>query len=219
MIRQLAIALVVTALLTATEDLITQSFAEDFSIWPVDLRINGTVLTCTGPEIEPTIVTTFFRNGGGNGGKFVVVWLDQGFDVKPFESLLDPPKDRQLDIAKFGEEHPLSKFKHTEFQALNESLSKASGVLLFSSRALKKDTTDWLGKSSSHLHRVIANGGAVCGVGPVVSHFGEHQHESFPDFNTMATGLNLIPDAIVYGGYIDKLDRTVMNTGVTQEPL
>ena len=225
--RPFAAVVIAFALLVVAEVSVAQSFTEDFSIWPVDLRINGTVITCTGPEIAPTIVAKFIDNGGGKDGKFVAVWLDMGFDGKSFESPLDSSndssekqsEDRQSEFKKFGHDKPLDEFDETEFRSLNEAVATASGVLLFSSRVLEQDGAKWLSQSSSQLHRIITDGGAVCGVGPVVSHFGKFRSESIRASTRLDKGLNLIPDAIVYGGYEDKLERPVMNSGIAMEPL
>ena len=215
MYRQLFAVVIAVVLFVSAEISVAQSFTEEFSIWPTDLRINGTVMTCTGPEIETTIVESFVRNTGGKKGKLVAVWLDQGFDGKPFESILE----QESGIKKFGHDKPLFEFNEAEFQSLNESLESANGLLLFSSRALMKDTAKWLSQSRSRLHKMITDGGTVCGVGPVVSHFGKFRHSSMPEFSTMDSALNLIPDSIVYGSYDDDSDRAAMNSAIAQEPL
>ena len=198
--------------LLATKISVAQSFHEDFSIWPVDLKINGTVVVCSGPNVDPAIEKIMID--GDKKQKPIVVYFDQKVDDKPLQSLLK----REQGVKIFGQDAPLSKQNESELESLKTSLPNASVVVLLSSRALKKEAAALLEDLGEPLQKIIANGGLVCGVGPVVTHFGKFRHRAMPEFSIMENGINLIPDAIVHGGYDDQSDRPVLYSGIAMEP-
>ena len=53
-----------------------QSFEEDFSIWPLDLKVNGTVIACVGPEVDSAAVERFQKASGEKESNIVALWLD-----------------------------------------------------------------------------------------------------------------------------------------------
>ena len=180
-----------------------QTFNEDFSIWPVDLRINGTIIACSGPEIDEAVVKSFTASGKDEKGSFVAVWFDSKFDIKPFQELLD----REQPMKQFGHEEQLpTDADSAEYQSLKQALESATGVLLVSSRPLSSDNQSMLTKLGDFLHGTIAKGGVVCGVGPVADHFGKFRRLLDDDQFTVTPALNLIPDGFVHTDH-DEIDQ------------
>ena len=191
-----------------------QSLNEDFSIWPVDLRINGTVMACTGPDMESSMIDRFAA-GGRDDHKITVIYFDNDFDDRAFHKILE----RQRGIKKFGKSSALiSDSDAPKFESMNNSIASAQSVLLFSSRDLTDEARKLLMALSNELHTTVENNGMVCGVGPVASYFGKIHHESMDELSNFTEGLNLIPDAIVYTNYAEAVDRLSLNSAVSFEP-
>ena len=187
-----------------------QSFTEEFSIWPTDLKINGTVIACTGQTVDADAVKIFDRSGGVKKGKFVFLWFDTGLDGNEFKQILD----RKEGVQRYGEtaESPI------ELETLTAALADATGVMMFSSQPLIPEAEKLLDQIRDELHHVIDEGGVVGGVGPIVGHFGKVRHQSIHEMSMMLDDLELIPDAIVYGGYLDDEDRNFMFSGLASKP-
>ena len=187
-----------------------QTFHEDFSIWPVDLRINGTVMVCSEAAPKSSLVNLFLARGGGDNGKFVVVRFDQTAGGSEFRELLS----RQDGLVEFGyEENSLSNAS----EAIKKAIRAARGVLLLSSEDLNRKTRRTLLDLEIELHKKVADGGVVFGVGPVASYFGKFHHAAIEEVSSFAKGLNLIPDTIVYTNYSDKSDRPSLNSAISYE--
>ena len=199
----------------ASDSANAQSFHEDFSIWPVDLKINGTVIACSGPAIEPAVARRFMTSGGNDKGKFVVVWLDKASIAIPFQELLD----REKDVVKFGNTNKLPTATNTsEYNSFKRSLESATGILLLSSQPLNEEVKNLVIEIRSQLQNRIAEGNVVCGVGPVVDYFGKFQLQPQPDGTTLNSGLNLIPDTIIQSNYSYEISRETLNSAIALRP-
>lgn len=191
-----------------------QTFNEDFSIWPVDIKINGTVIVCAGPEIQPSITQTFVTAGKDDKGSFIAIWFDDGFDSKPFQDLLD----RDNPMKQFGDQQRLpTDPKSAQRQSLEESLRTATGVLLISSKPLSSNSNTMLTELGDLLHMTIERGGVVCGIGPVVEHFGKFRLVPQKDTDVVSKVLNLLPDCIAARDMEYPEEKTIIDVAVEKE--
>ena len=191
----LFLAALLGSLLVPPTQLPAQTFHEDFSIWPVDLKINGTVMACSNADITSTFVDIFDEAIGGEKRKVVAIHLEQGLEIGAFEKWL-----RANDgIITYGANLALpSDPNSSQFEALGKSIKLADGVLLLSGRELTDVAEENLLLLKNQLTEVVANGGVVCGVGTVATLFGKIRHLSIPEWSSFSQGLNLIPDSVVY---------------------
>ena len=187
-----------------------QAFTEDFSIWPVDLKINGTVIACNGKEIDKTIPRIFEQKGGGDKGKFVVVWFDGGHDGAPFKRLID----REDGVTQFGNtaDTPI------QTSPVKDSLKEATGVLLLSSQPLNPKAAKIVDQIKPVLTKVVDGGGVVCCVGPVLTHLGKYHYQSIGGMSLLSSDLNLVPDAILLSNYVDDKDRRSLISAIAAKP-
>lgn len=187
-----------------------QKFEEDFSIWPLDLKVNGTVIACAGPEVDSSVVDAFKRATGKDDDQIVALWLDSEFDAEPFEEILGDESNAKL----FGKKHDAFR----SIDKLNEALAGADGVLLFSSRPLLGNAGKSLTQIKQPLMNVIERGGVVCVVGPVIASLGAFRHQGVEPMSFLAKDLGLIPDGILYPGYVDSDDRNRMYGALAKRP-
>ncbi len=184
-----------------------QSFDEDFSIWPIDLKINGTVIVCSGPEVAPSVVDRFERGTGGEDGKVVTLLLDADTNSEAFASFTAKY------AVQFGDkDNPL------EIDGIKEALGDATGVLILSSVALSNQTNGLLDQMRQSLKEVIQRGGVVCVIGPAISSLGAFRHDVIEHTSLLTQDLGLIPDGIVYWAYMDNLDRQTMYSALASKP-
>ena len=198
--------IVVTLSLISTSNSLAQSFDEDFSIWPIDLKINGVVIACSGPKVNQPVVD-LFKRAAGKESKIVALWMDTEFKADSFEDVLDEPTtfgkkdDSQIDANK-----------------LKKSLRDATGVLIFSSKPTSAKANKTLEVVQQDLKDVIQRGGVVCAVGPVISNLGAFRHDEVDFISVVRKDLGLIPDSILYESFDDDSDRKKMYGGLASEP-
>jgi len=203
------LVILMTLACLAGSDLMAQSFTEDFSIWPVDLKINGGVIACAGPEIDSSIVDSFKRSVGEKDSKIVALWLDTTFEADAFKAILGD-EDNVISFGKDGGEIPIEKLK--------DALASAKGVLLFSGKSPSADASRTLDQTQGALNEVVQRGGTVCAVGPVISSLGTFRHDGVDSMSMLTKDLGLVPDGIVYHGYIDSEDRRKMYGALAEKP-
>ena len=184
-----------------------QSFDEDFSIWPIDLKINGTLIACSGPKVGPSVADRFNRAAGGEEGKVVTLILDADTNGEAFASLT------AKNAVQFGDkDNPL------EIDSIKGALGDAAGVLILSSVAPSNQTNGLLDQIRQPLKGVIQRGGVVCVVGPAISSLGAFRHDVIEHMSLLTQDLGLIPDGIVYWAYMDNLDRQTMYSALANKP-
>lgn len=200
------VAIALFALFALPSNLFGQSFTEDFSIWPMDLKINGTVIACAGPEVGSPVVDLFKRSSGGEDGKIVTLRFDVESATEAFKPLLGENSIR------FGQDdNPI------EIEKVKKSLEVATGVLILSSNRPSSQTNKTLDQLQSSLKDVVDRKGAVCAVGPVISSLGAFRHDSVEQMSLLTEDTGLIPDGIVYWAYMDDPDRKLMYEGLARQ--
>ena len=192
-----ALALVVLSTSHAT----AQTVPVDFSLWPTDLKINGTVIGCTGPEISPRISDLL---NSSSDETTVVLLLDDNANADGFE--LD---DAKADIASFEKED------FDDLKPILAALDKASGVLLVSSKNIAPSEQKLLSAIQPSIQNIIDGGGVLAGVGPVVSHFGKHCATTNKE---LIDGMHFAPDTIILHDY-QSSRRDDLNNFLANKPL
>lgn len=202
------LASIVLLAFAATYPLAAQKFDEDFSIWPLDLKINGSVIACAGPAIDRSTIDLFKRSIEQETSKVVVLLLDDGLDQKILNIL---PNDHES-IRLFEKDS-------VDIDQIKALLSEAVGVLLHSSDPVTDSHQSVLDQIQPSLKSVIDRGGVACAVGPVLTRLGKFRHDTGDPDSLPAKALNLVPDGILYGNYDDSSNRKSIDKALAAKPL
>jgi cyanophycinase len=200
--------LTIVAVLVLPHASFAQDFTESFDIWPLDLKINGTVIACSGPKIDETVKERFKRSSKGEDGKVVALWLDDESKTDATMSLLGD-NSVQFD----SDSNALGQIKE-----IKESIRDASGVLICSSDSLSSQSNKMLDQLRSSLKELVHREGAVCVVGPAISSLGSFRHDVMDEMSLLTEDLGLVPDGILYWAYMDDADRQKMYGALASKP-
>ncbi len=188
-----------------------QSFDEEFSIWPRDLKINGTVCVSSDPNLPGDLNELFLNAAGGDQARILVLdFADGDFDselTSAFESAgsIDVKKVDQ-DLISGGEE------------SIAKIFVDLKGVWLYSDAQLDKKQTKILDLLKDSIVGVVNRGGVVCASGPVATRLGRYKHETMMGMSLVSDELGLIPDAVVYTQYNDAVNRNNLLSSLAANP-
>jgi cyanophycinase len=193
------------------EGLSGQEFDESFELWPVDLKINGTVLAGGGSEL-PEEAAEYLLAVSNRAETIVRVQLP---NVK--QELNSKTK------AKFDEienHQVVNLVKATD-------LEKASTLaILEAAKVIWLQTEQVLGDSSQAilvpllpvLNKAVGRGALVCVNGSAIEHFGKLIATSTDNSISFREGADLVFDSVIKAGYRDETERNTLLSVLSANP-
>ena len=177
-------------LLISTRPLLSQVFDEKFEHWPIDLKINGTIIAANKLIDADETDSLFFRVSEGVDANILVIFLSKP-DLKREEAIrdhIDNVKSLHLVTADL-------KIKQLPKDIVKE-LKEATGVILISGNSLHENAKHQVTSIKKEIKDLISRGGALYTEGAVSRLLSTHvvSKDKSPD---VVPGLNLIPDSII----------------------
>lgn len=191
---------------------LAQQFDERFDLWPVDLKIQGTVIAGGGGSMPADAIGIFKAAVEKNGASAVVLQFDGATDVTETygsEGLNSAESVTRLSVAT----------DQSELSAKTmESLAGATAIWVELNKRPNKKQSQTLKQTLTACAKVIGNGGLVCLNGPAVEWLGKYKTENIGGLTAIDSVANLIPDAVVLSNYHDEQNRGDLLSVLGREP-
>ncbi len=192
-------------------DLPGQEFDESFDLWPVDLKINGTVIAGGGNEL-PQAATEYLFAVASRFGQSVSVQLPN----------VNSESNSEI-RAKFDE---IANHQNVKLMKATDLEDASTIKILESAKIIWLQTEEVLGESSQGilarllpvLKEAVGRGALVCVNGAAVEHFGELVLTSADNSISFRAGGNLVFDSVIKAGYRDEIERNVLLSALTANP-
>ena len=189
-----------------------QSFDEEFELWPVDLKIGGTIIACGSGEAPSQAIELLKNAASKEDAATVVVRFEKKTDLTAakVESLLEEAEGlTQYKIDLDQSELP---------DDAREAIENANVVWIAAEKSVSKSQRRLLQQLLIASKKMVAKGGLVFTTGPNAELLGEFVTDSYGDINTTHSGNHLIPDAVIMSSYSDKDDRGQLLSVLANEP-
>lgn len=182
-----------------------QTFDERMDDWPLDLKINGTIMACPDSDIDEEQLEYFLRIAGGENARIVSIGLDEAF--------------RETTIDQWSQVAEVSHFQLNELSEASDSasdsvidsdlqnaLSKATGLWMSSPDALTREEVEIVRRMAPELTGLIERRGALFTSGAVTRMLGKYWIVGGQLFGnarqaSVVPGLHLLPDVVLQTGY------------------
>lgn len=182
----------------------TQTFDESFDLWPVDLKLNGTVVAGGGLQLPAKAQELFVRAAAEEDANPVIVMIGRSkqdraacptFDTLDTATRIDlldglyssiPHKSLvKIQASKAVWFHATSSFEHLSRMARDQMIEEAKDI--------------------------VSNGGRVFFNQPFVESLGRLDLDSVDDVGLISLkASNLVPDAVIQASYVDDSRRGVL---------
>lgn len=189
-----------------------QSFDEKFDLWPVDLKIQGTIIACGGGEVPNDAINLVKRAASRKDSKTVVLRFAGATNLtaaKVAELLGEPEGLTQYEIESDQTDVPLG---------ADAAIENANAVWVVTKKRITKSQQSALKRVLKSTKKMVANGGLACVEGPSAESLGEFVAASFGDLVTIQSGSHLVPDAVIMSDYSDTEDRGELLSVLASEP-
>ena len=193
------------------EGLSGQEFDESFELWPVDLKINGTVLAGGGSEL-PEEAAEYLLAVSSRAETIVRVQLP---NVK--QELNSKTK------AKFDEienHQVVNLVKATDLENVSTLaiLEAADVIWLQTEQVLGDSSQDILVPLLPVLNKAVGRGALVCVNGSAIEHFGKLIATSTDNSISFREGADLVFDSVIKAGYRDETERNTLLSVLSANP-
>ncbi|MDG1510381.1 MAG: cyanophycinase [Mariniblastus sp.] len=193
------------------EGLSGQEFDESFELWPVDLKINGTVLAGGGSEL-PEEAGEYLLAVSSRAETIVRVQLP---NVK--QELNSKTK------AKFDEienHQVVNLVKATDLENVSTLaiLEAADVIWLQTEQVLGDSSQDILVPLLPVLNKAVGRGALVCVNGSAIEHFGKLIVTSTDNSISFREGADLVFDSVIKAGYRDETERNTLLSVLSANP-
>ncbi len=189
--------------------LLAQNFDERMSDWPLDLKINGTILASGGGDPDEYMRDGFWQLAGGEKAKIVEIVYDDSNVHGEEES---EEKQDTDDPLKSGASYSMFCWADKSDVKIRDQLAGATGVWLQADDKLNRNQRKQIRALVDNLKQVVDRRGVIFAGPGIARMLGRHEivggqlagnqkHASIID------GLNLIPDAIISTGFEDSNRR------------
>jgi cyanophycinase len=200
------------ALLFSTRPLLAQKFDERFEYWPVDLKINGTIIAAGALDDTDDVDARFLQASGGKDASIIgLFWKkidDDELDSlrKTFESAASV----ELTTAD-----PAAAQVPDEFLG---NLKDATGVMLFSDESLHENARRQTIGLRVELLDVLRRGGAIYTNGGVTKLLSRVEITGGERLARVADGLGLVPDSVIEINFSDRDDTMRLKSVLVSHP-
>jgi len=188
-----------------------QTFDEDFHLWPVDLKINGTIIAIGGGKIPSELDEVILRYAGDDEAKIVTLNFGSEADHPPMNAL------KELEVgAKLIEIFILDSGKAKKETAI-PAIQKATCVII-NAEQLTPENQAWLDSTIPHLKALLDRKGVLVTNGMSTQFLGKISSGQIHNNIEKETSSNLIPDSLVLTNYNDDRDRKNMLSKLAANP-
>ncbi len=178
---------------------VTQKFDEQFELWPVDLKISGTIIVSGGGEM-PESATDIFNSLTGKDPSVVVLRFEGATDVSSNQA-----KER-FSSKKSVKVLTIQRDQKSLPEEVVASLGKANGVWIVCEGTLSEKQEEIVKQIHVESSKLISRGGVLC-VNGLAERLGKFKLESSKQHLTTVAGLDAIPSTIIKTDFEDDRDR------------
>ncbi len=199
-------------LLFVTCPLLAEKFDEKFEHWPVDLKINGTIIAANALDDTSDVDARFLRASGGKDARIVgLFWKKTDED--------------QLDLLRKTFETAAS----VEFVTVDPGAAKipdeflgklkdATGVMIVSGHVLHENARQQTGALRETLLDILRRGGAIYTNGAVTRLLSRVEITGGKRLAQIAEGLGLVPDSVIEISFSDRDDTMRLKSVLVSHP-
>ncbi len=178
-----------------------QPIDEQFDLWPVQLKINGTVIAGGGGTMPADAVDFFLEIARQEGAKPVIVGWEAakvtiGNDFA--ESIKAIPGSQVITVSTEEEVVSSDKIK---------SISNSKAIWIQAEGKLNEPQARLLIQILASASCAVEKGATICVNGPTAEWIGRFQPVSQTNLRTIQDAANLIPDTVILGSYVDPIRR------------
>lgn len=189
-----------------------QRFDEKFELWPVDLKIQGTVIAGGGGEMPPAAGEMFSSLLDTPETRGVILRFEGATD--PTNSNWKPTSDSAAELNYLS--IPTDQSELTT-ESIN-SLESANAVWVDLNHQPNKDQARCLTQALNACAKAVEKGGLICLNGDAAQWLGKFKSETIAALTGVRKVSNLIPDAIVLSQYDDDQQRSEMLSALAKNP-
>ena len=189
-----------------------QEFDERFELWPVDLKIQGTVVAGGGGEMPSSAIEAFVAAARKDDAQPVILRFEGATEItkKSWNEKFDAPEAvTHLSVAPAQADIPDEDL---------EALRSATAIWVGLNKRPNKNQAKTLKQALKACATVVGQGGLVCLNGPAIQWLGKFKTETIADLTGTQEVGNLIPDAVVLPQYNDDPDRRDLLAVLARKP-
>ncbi len=200
------------ALLFSAGSLSAQTFDENFGHWPVDLKINGTVIAANALEDTADVDAGFLKASGGKDARIIgLSWQKRGdTNFDPLRKIFKTATSVELTAIDPGTGRIPD--------PLRAKLKDATGVVLFSDETLNENSRLHIISLREELFDVIQRGGAIYTNGAAVKLISRVEITGGKRLAQVAEGLGLVPNGVIESRFSDQDDTMRLKSVLVSHP-
>jgi cyanophycinase len=184
----------------------SQTFDEDFDLWPVKLKIGGTIIAAGGSDVPLEALEYFEKAAGADEAQLLTIELER--QESPTSG--DDGQANRVSISVSDAQNVTTD--------LRNQIAVATGVHVRASEVLSKSNANIMKRLSTDLHALVQRGGVLMVSGSVVENLGAMKAEAIADLKSVSAAQNLIPDSLLFGDYDDAEDRPQLLAALAANP-
>jgi len=196
-----------TFLIFPASNVLSQVFDEKFEHWPVNLKINGTVIASNSLKNSAETDSIFLKLNKGKEAKTTIIFLDKlnADREKELKEIIGKPKSINV-ISPELKKLP---------QELIEEIKEASAVIINSGEKISANSRDKILSLKNELVDLLKRSGTLYTEGQVavlLSNLFSNQN------GEVKKGLDLIPDSVIEVSHSTKIDDSTVKGIIKKHP-
>ncbi len=199
-------------LLFLARPLLAEKFDEKFEHWPVDLKINGTIIAANALDDTSDVDAHFLQASGGKDARIVGLFWKM-IDEDQLDSLRQTFE--MAAAAEFVTVDPDTAKIPDEFLG---KLKDATGVMMFSGDVLHDNARQQTGALRETLLDILRRGGAIYTNGAVTRLLSRVEITGGKRLAQVAEGLGLVPDSVIEISFSDRDDTMRLKSVLVSHP-
>ncbi len=189
-----------------------QTFDEKFEHWPLDLKINGTIIAA-GSLDDPTLASPAFLQASGNRNANLVGLFWTSPNAQQLAAW-----EKSLEAAKSVEIETLDLSAKTVPDSIHKTLEGATGVLLVTGETLQLSVREQLLSLRKSLQDVIKRGGAIYTLGAAARLLSKVEITGGDHVAKVGPGWELVPDGVIETRFTTPQDRLRLESALVSHP-
>lgn len=189
------------AIVLLSQSIFGQSFDEDFNLWPVDLKINGTIVACGGGEIPAEVIALLVSSAKKKDSQSVVVRFEAATDLAADKI------EETLESASGLEQFTIQAEATWLPEGAEQAIESAQVVWIVADERLPRPQVKVLNAVLAATKKMIAEGGLACLAGQSIEYLGKFKTQEITGGALDQDASNLVSDSVVKSAYSDKHHR------------
>lgn len=185
-----------------------QQFDEQFDLWPVQLKLNGTVILGGGGQLPEDAVKLFLATASQEDAGAVAILFADNASTPELDDSLQALDMRQVVVA--GSDN----LSADDVQAIES----AEAIWFDGPKANETGRIGECERIFSAAIRAVENGAMVCANGSIGEFLGKYQASSLADPPVIVESSELIPDVVISTAYSDAEDRNRLLASLALHP-